>query len=217
MELSRREILQIGGLSALAVAGVTLPFTGSVVAKSASQLDDRLMPRPYRAAFTFPPVLRPVETGVDDVGRFSKYVLNQTAGTARFLTGVGDTPVWGYGGRVAGPTIHSEAGGRVSMRMRNRLPETHPIFGHTFNTSTHLHGNASLPEYDGYASDLTRPGFTKTYQWPNSFQPARTLFYHDHAVTRDRRARLRRPGRRSTTSTTTPSVRCSRNGPTTSR
>ena len=181
MDLSRREILQIGGLSALAVAGLTLPFTGSVAAKSASQLDDRLMPRPYRTDFTVPPVLRPVETGVDDIGRFSRYVVNEVGGSARFVDRVGDTAVWGYGGRVSGPTIHSEAGSRVIMSMRNRLPEKHPIFGHTFATSTHLHGNASLPEYDGYASDLTRPGFSKTYQWPNSYQPARTLWYHDHA------------------------------------
>jgi FtsP/CotA-like multicopper oxidase with cupredoxin domain len=181
MELSRREVLQIGGLSALAVAGLTVPLTGNVFAKSASQLDDRLMPRPYRTDFVVPPVLRPVESGVDDIGRYSKYIVNQVGGSARFLERVGDTAVWGYGGRVAGPTIHAEAGGRVIMRMRNRLPETHPMFGHPFTTSTHLHGNASLPEYDGYASDLTRPRFTKTYQWPNSFQPARTLWYHDHA------------------------------------
>ena len=47
--------------------------------------------------------------------------------------------------------------------------------------STHLHGSASLPQYDGYASDITAPGQKKTYQYPN-FQPARTLWYHDHGV-----------------------------------
>jgi FtsP/CotA-like multicopper oxidase with cupredoxin domain len=48
-------------------------------------------------------------------------------------------------------------------------------------TSTHLHGSASLPQYDGYASDVTHPGFFKDYHYPN-FQPARTLWYHDHGV-----------------------------------
>jgi FtsP/CotA-like multicopper oxidase with cupredoxin domain len=48
-------------------------------------------------------------------------------------------------------------------------------------TSTHLHGSASLPEYDGYASDVTPSGFCKNYHYPN-FQPARTLWYHDHGV-----------------------------------
>lgn len=44
-----------------------------------------------------------------------------------------------------------------------------------------LHGSASLPQFDGYADDLTMPGFFKDYQYPN-LQPARTLRYHDHAV-----------------------------------
>ena len=39
----------------------------------------------------------------------------------------------------------------------------------------------SLPEYDGYASDLTQPGFYKDYHFPNN-QPARSLWYHDHAL-----------------------------------
>ena len=49
------------------------------------------------------------------------------------------------------------------------------------STSTHLHGSASLPQYDGYASDLTFPGQVKKYFYPNS-QDARTLWYHDHGV-----------------------------------
>ncbi len=67
-------------------------------------------------------------------------------------------------------------------KVRNRLPETHPVFGHRFGTSTHLHGNPSLPEYDGYASDLTLPGNSKIYQWPTVNTSARTLWYHDHGV-----------------------------------
>ncbi len=49
------------------------------------------------------------------------------------------------------------------------------------STSTHLHGSASLPQFDGYASDITLPGQVKTYFYPNS-QEARTLWYHDHGV-----------------------------------
>ena len=45
----------------------------------------------------------------------------------------------------------------------------------------HLHGSASLPEFDGYASDITAPGQMKDYHYPN-FQAARTLWYHDHGV-----------------------------------
>ncbi len=75
----------------------------------------------------------------------------------------------------------SRQGERVKLRVRNHLPELHPQFGHPFNTSTHLHGSASLPQFDGYANDVTHPGDYKDYWYPN-WQPARTLWYHDHNV-----------------------------------
>ena len=67
------------------------------------------------------------------------------------------------------------------MQQINALPAVHPTLGYTPYTSTHLHGSASLPEYDGYASDVTQPGQWKNYHYPN-IQDARTLWYHDHAV-----------------------------------
>jgi FtsP/CotA-like multicopper oxidase with cupredoxin domain len=45
----------------------------------------------------------------------------------------------------------------------------------------HLHGSGSLPQYDGYASDITPPREYKDYQYPN-YQDARTLWYHDHGI-----------------------------------
>ena len=180
MTVTRRQFLQLGGLSAAATAGLTLPHVGGVLAKSASTLPAELMPRPYRATLGLPPVLDPVATGVDDLGPYASYVLSEQPGTAQILDGL-TTPVWGYRGLLSGPTIHMEAGTRAIVKVRNRMPEVHPLFGHRFVTSTHLHGNASLPQYDGYASDLTGPGYTKVYQWPAKYQPARTLWYHDHA------------------------------------
>ena len=38
-----------------------------------------------------------------------------------------------------------------------------------------------MPEYDGYASDVSQPGQWKNYHYPN-IQDARTLWYHDHGV-----------------------------------
>jgi FtsP/CotA-like multicopper oxidase with cupredoxin domain len=67
------------------------------------------------------------------------------------------------------------------MTMHNQLPGVHPTFGTPLKISTHLHGSASLPQYDGYASDVTLSGLKKYYHYPN-FQPARTLWYHDHGV-----------------------------------
>jgi uncharacterized membrane protein YczE len=42
--------------------------------------------------------------------------------------------------------------------------------GSEFTTSTHLHGSASLPQYDGYASDVTPPGFYQTYEYPSMLE-----------------------------------------------
>jgi FtsP/CotA-like multicopper oxidase with cupredoxin domain len=82
---------------------------------------------------------------------------------------------------VPAKRIDVDQGTRVRMTMHNRLPATHPTFGTPVSISTHLHGSASLPQYDGYASDLTEWQQKKTYHYPN-FQPARTLWYHDHGV-----------------------------------
>ena len=49
----------------------------------------------------------------------------------------------------------------------NKLPALNPINNVPFSTVTHLHGSASLPQYDGYANDKTYPGQVKTYKYPN--------------------------------------------------
>ncbi len=182
MELSRRHVLQLGGLAGLAVSGFTLPLTSSVAAKSASLLDESLLPRPYRRSFVYPADLQPTSTGEDELGKYATYVINQVPATGRVLPSGQLMHGFGYNGSIPGPTLHVERGTRVVAKVRNRLPATHPMFGHEFTTSTHLHGNASLPEYDGYASDITRPGNSKVYQWPTQWTGARTLWYHDHAV-----------------------------------
>ncbi|MGA9749918.1 MAG: multicopper oxidase domain-containing protein, partial [Nocardioides sp.] len=182
MELSRRHVLQLGGLAGLAVSGFTLPLTSSVAAKSASLLDESLLPRPYRRSFVYPADLQPTSTGEDELGKYATYVINQVPATGRVLPSGQLMHGFGYNGSIPGPTLHVERGTRVVAKVRNRLPATHPMFGHEFTTSTHLHGNASLPEYDGYASDITRPGNSKVYQWPTQWTGARTLWYHDHSV-----------------------------------
>jgi len=184
MEISRRSAFQLGGLGALTLGGLALPWGGTVLAKSASTLDPSLLPRPYRQGFRVPPVLAPVQSGTDDDGPWASYVISMGATTSSILPSGVLTAGFGYGGSVPGPTIHVERGTRVIAKVRNRLPQTHPVFGHVLQTSTHLHGNASLPQYDGYANDLTQPGHAKTYQWPTSYIGARTLWYHDHATHR---------------------------------
>ncbi len=91
------------------------------------------------------------------------------------------TVMLGYDGIVPGPTIEVNRYRKSVVRFINYLPAKHPTFGYQPDTSVHLHGSASLPQFDGYANDITRPNMYKDYQYPN-IQEARTLWYHDHAA-----------------------------------
>ncbi|WP_425845383.1 multicopper oxidase family protein [Agrococcus sp. TSP3-2-1] len=184
MTITRRQFLVYGGIGVLgAAAAVTVPLS-SVDAKSASRLSDRDMPRPYRTAFAQAPILRPESTGVDpmDGSPVHHYTVTQMAASAAILPRL-TTPILSYNGIFPGPTISLERGTKAVLRVRNQLPASHPIDGHVLSTSTHLHGSASLPQFDGYANDVTYQGFKKYYRYDNA-QPARTLWYHDHGVHR---------------------------------
>lgn len=179
MAISRRQALILGGLGIVGAGIVTVPISG-VSAKSASKLSDSDMPRPFRTPLTLAPPLA-FQTTVDADGvKTQHYSLTQRLASAQILPRL-RTPILGYNGIFPGPTIRIEKDTRAVVHLRNQLPAAHPTFGHALPTSTHLHGSASLPQFDGYANDLTLPGFYKDYKYPN-FQPARSLWYHDHAV-----------------------------------
>ncbi|MEA2317896.1 MAG: hypothetical protein QOD44_2085 [Solirubrobacteraceae bacterium] len=133
------------------------------------------LPEPFTTEFATPPVIAPRRVGLTDV-----YELSQSSVQADILPGL-KTEVWGYGGLVPGPTIEVRRYTPTIVRQVNALPAKHPTLLYTPWTSTHLHGSASLPEYDGYASDITNPREFKDYHYPNA-QEARTLWYHDHGV-----------------------------------
>ena len=179
MHMSRREALTAGGLGILGIGGLALPLGAGLQAKAISRLATRNMPVPYAASFIRPPVL-PYTAMRDAEGPYRLYTVTEQRSMARIVNGL-DTPVYAYNGAVPGPMVRVPQGTRVKLRVRNQLPELHPAFGHRFDTSTHLHGSASLPQYDGYADDVTHPGDYKDYWYPN-WQPARTLWYHDHNV-----------------------------------
>ena len=113
MELSRRSMLQLGGLGAVAVGGLTLPLSNAVVAKSASLLDPSRLPLPYRRQFALPPVITPTETGEDEFGKFATYVINERPATAQVLPSGQLLHGFGYNGTIPGPTFHVERGVRV--------------------------------------------------------------------------------------------------------
>ena len=125
---------------------------------------------------TIPPVLAPVRSTADT----DFYAITQQAAAADILPGL-KTTIWGYNGITPGPTIVVPRGRKTVVRHVNALPRVHPTLRYTVWTSTHLHGSASLPQFDGYASDITNVGQFKDYEYPNA-QEARTIWYHDHGV-----------------------------------
>ena len=169
MEISRREMIAMGLLGS---AALVMPMERKVKAQIGSEpIRDRDLPPPFQVPFTTPPVLKPVRTDATT----DYYQMTMRNRRVEILPGI-KTEIWGYNGITPGPTIMERRGRRTVARCINQIRS--PEHEHT---SVHLHGNASLPQYDGYASDITLPGQYKDYVWPNE-QSARTLWYHDHGV-----------------------------------
>jgi spore coat protein A len=180
MELSRRDLVKLGLLG-----GAALYLPMERVARTKDQLSLAKLPTPFTYAFQRPPDLdlRAAANGGTPLTSI-RMTMQQgpvpMLGPAPWPT----TSVWGYtiGGKI-NPTIHVDKGQELEIVHYNGLPETHPQHDYKSWTSVHLHGSASLPQYDGYANDVIKPGQYKRYHYPNQ-QGARTLWYHDHGVHR---------------------------------
>ena len=88
---------------------------------------------------------------------------------ARILTGPLTTPVFGQDGIFPGLRIQLRQDTTETVRHDNALQAVGP-FGSPSKTSVYLHGPASLPEFDGYASDVTAfiaPGVVAPSSDPN--------------------------------------------------
>ena len=173
-QVSRRDVLKF---SALGAAVVALPLERVVRAKTVSQIAASKLPAPYTLPFAVPPVVDGRSGGT--------VALDQKLAKVGIIPGF-QTTIFGYAlpgqaPTTPGPTIHAQRGTPLTVTQANRLPAAHPFLNYDPWTSTHLHGSASKPQYDGYASDITKVGQTKRYVYPNK-QDARTLWYHDHGV-----------------------------------
>ena len=173
MALSRREMLTFGALTG---GAMLIPLERSVLAAGQSRIAESALPAPFSVPFALPPVATRVK--YDDTTDY--YALTMREQATQIIPGY-QTRIWGYNGSFPGPTFDVQQGRKVVVRHGNRLPPSHPTLGYTPYTSVHLHGSASLPQFDGYASDVTYPGSWKDYHYPN-FQGSRTLWYHDHGV-----------------------------------
>ena len=184
--MSRRDLFKLAGLSAgVTTAGLVLPLGES--ASTADWISTAAKPARFARRLFVPQAVTPTPMS-DEYGDYLLYEITERASSAQILdAGAPSTPVLGYavgGGvpTVPGPLIKVDQHTRVRMRVTNALPTTHPSFGYAgVDTSVHLHGSASLPQYDGYADDVTSPGHHKDYWYPNHQGP-RTLWYHDHGM-----------------------------------
>jgi len=173
---TRREALKLGALGS---AGLLLPlerYAGAAGGVSANRMPSSGLPAPFSLPLRIPPVLSPVRTDATT----DYYRLVQQQALVEILPGK-PTAIFGYNGITPGPTIMAERDRPVVVQHINSLPPVHPTLGYTPYASVHLHGSPSLPEYDGYASDVIQPGQWKNYHYPNN-HPACTFWYHDHAV-----------------------------------
>ena len=176
--LTRKDMLK---MSALAGAALMLPLERNARTRLAvaNRIPESQLPKPFQVPFATPLVARPFKRDADT----DYYEMRMLQAQAPILTsyGLGTTTIYGYNGVAPGPTIHARKGRKVVVRHRNELPNVSFFDNYKPWTSVHLHGSASLPQYDGYASDITNPGEFKDYHYPN-IQPSRTLWYHDHGV-----------------------------------
>jgi len=196
MSLSRRDMIKIAVVGG---AAMTLPLERvAFTSTSARRMPTSAMPKYFTLPFVRPTEL--AQAGAIDwtcpdgqVRSYPRYDIAQTFGVAEIMPGF-RTPVFGYNGLVPGPTIRNFHERPIVVRQANLLhqppaapyqnvaaPSSYTNDPWQRSTSTHLHGSASLPQFDGYASDITFPGQVKNYFYPNC-QEARTLWYHDHGV-----------------------------------
>ncbi|WP_009631957.1 multicopper oxidase family protein [Synechocystis sp. PCC 7509] len=160
-KFTRRELLKIGAIaSGSLLLPIAFQYRGYGVTAGSPQ------PTPFKIKLPIPPVLQPVRS--DATTDYYEIVMYKNL--VSILPGL-TTEVWAYNGTAPGSTIVQRQDRQSVVRFINRLDVP---------TSVHLHGMASLPQYDGYPEDLIYPGYYKDYIYPNS--RAATLWYHDHAI-----------------------------------
>ncbi|MBW4490073.1 MAG: multicopper oxidase domain-containing protein [Trichocoleus desertorum ATA4-8-CV12] len=164
---TRRDVLKFG-----AIAGGSLLLPIGLQKRSYASDPNSPKVAPFSLPFRLPPVLNPVRS--DATTDYYEIKVNKTR--VNIIPGL-STEVFSYNGTVPGPTIRQRKDRQSVVRFINDSIGT--------PTSTHLHGMASLPQYDGYAEDLIPPGYYKDYIYPNN--RAATLWYHDHAIHRTAR------------------------------
>ena len=108
--------------------------------------------------------------------------LHARPGTARLAPpDYPETPIWGYDGRVPGPTIRVRQGQRVVRRFVNGLPQPSTVHWHGIRIENAMDGAPELTQ------PLVQPGDEFLYEF--AAPDAGTYWYHPHHRTFEQLAR----------------------------
>jgi spore coat protein A len=144
--ISRRNLLALGGMTGLGLAGmaglagcgIDPEQTGQLLRSAAD------LPKPFTLPLKRPAVLRPVDRLGDGA---DLYRVRSRAATAEILPGR-RTAILGYDGTFPGPTIETRRDQAVAVEHINELGV--PIV-------VHLHGGVVPAASDGFPTDLVLP------------------------------------------------------------
>ncbi|KAL8297813.1 hypothetical protein RB597_007151 [Gaeumannomyces tritici] len=155
------------------LAAALLAFSPQVLAKDWEGA-------PYKWLFQYPLPIPPVKKPKYDTpfkhpvtGRDINYFeVEEKLFSKNVYPDRGNATFRGYDGVTPGPTFLVEKETENIVRFTNHIDMA---------TSVHLHGSSTRSPWDGWAEDLTSPGETKDYYYPDS-QSGRMQWYHDHAL-----------------------------------
>nr|WP_220348256.1 copper oxidase [Alkalilimnicola ehrlichii] len=175
--MTRRNMLKGAGAALVAGTGV-LHYAGKVGAQEAAAVErtpvwTRPPLEPGRRGADYQPVVTPNGASLEYrvVDGVKVYHLIVEPVRHEFAPGL-RANLWGFNGRVHGPTIEAVEGDRVRIYVTNRLPA---------ETSIHWHGVLLPSGMDGVAGlsqAPIRPGETFKYEW--TFHQHGMLMYHSH-------------------------------------
>jgi spore coat protein A len=134
-------------------------------------------------------------------GGAATYALSIVELTQKLHRDLPPTRVWGFddgtGATYPGPTLETFRDAPVEVTWRNDLRDPtgalrtehllpvdtclHGAMDASPRTVIHLHGGHVGADSDGYPEATMLPGQSVVYDYPN-WQPAATLWYHDHAL-----------------------------------
>ncbi|KAF1988077.1 Cupredoxin, partial [Aulographum hederae CBS 113979] len=155
-------------ISSLLVSILFLQLQSSLPTQAAPLARESPNYEPFQIPLPIPPIKKPSTTYTDPKSGIpiDFYEIEVKPFEKNLFPGLGKASLLGYDGMFPGPTFQVEKGRETVIRVVNSGER---------NVSMHLHGSFT---WDGWAVDVTPPGYYKDYYHPNN--AARTLWFHDH-------------------------------------